>query len=81
MIRRSLLSYQRAHEEQADRAGVKFLTATSQSPKGMHDTFKRLADQMLFSARFADPYLQSHPMPAERVAALCRAREGQPLLG
>ena len=67
MIRRSLLAYLRAQEEQADRAGVKFLTATGQSPKGMHDTFKRLADQLLFAARFADPYLQSHPMPAERV--------------
>jgi predicted Zn-dependent protease len=69
-IRRSLLSYQRAQEEQADRAGVKFLTATGQSPKGMYDTFKRLSDEMLFSARTADPYLQSHPMPADRVAAL-----------
>ena len=35
-------SYQRAQEEQADRAGVKFLTATGQSAKGMYDTFKRL---------------------------------------
>ena len=69
-IRRSLLSYQRAQEEQADRAGVKFLTATGQSPKGMSDTFARLANEILFAARNADPYLQSHPMPAERVAAL-----------
>jgi predicted Zn-dependent protease len=67
---RSLLSYVRAQEEQADRAGVKFLTATGQSPKGMYDTFQRLADQMLVSARYMDPYLQSHPMPKERVAAL-----------
>ena len=69
-IQRSLLSYQRAQEEQADRAGVKFLTATGQSAKGMYDTFKRLADELLFAAHTADPYLQSHPMPAERVAAL-----------
>jgi predicted Zn-dependent protease len=78
IIRRSLLAYLRAHEEQADRAGVKFLTATGQSPKGMHDTFKRLADQLLFSARFADPYLQSHPMPAERVAALGEIAKASP---
>jgi predicted Zn-dependent protease len=69
-IRRSLLSYQRSQEEQADRAGVKFLTATSQSPKGMSETFKRLADQILFVAHAADPYTQSHPMPADRVSAL-----------
>jgi len=70
MIRRSLLSYQRSQEESADRAGVKFLTETGQSPKGMYETFKRFADQSLFAARGADPYLQSHPMPADRVAAL-----------
>jgi predicted Zn-dependent protease len=69
-IQRSLLSYQRAQEEQADRAGVKLLTATHQSSKGMYDTFKRLGDQVLFAAHGADPYLQSHPMPAQRVAAL-----------
>jgi predicted Zn-dependent protease len=69
-IRRTLLSYVRAQEEQADRAGVKFLTATGQSAKGMYETFKRLADEVLFAARNADPYLQSHPMPAERVQAL-----------
>jgi predicted Zn-dependent protease len=69
-IRRSLLSYQRAQEEQADRAGVKFLAATGQSAKGMSDTFRRLSDQILFAAQNADPYMQSHPMPAERVAAL-----------
>ena len=69
-IRRSLLSYQRAQEEQADRAGVKFLAATGQSAKGMSETFRRLSDQILFAAQNADPYMQSHPMPAERVAAL-----------
>ncbi|WP_025036008.1 M48 family metalloprotease [Bradyrhizobium sp. DOA9] len=70
VIRRSLLSYQRQQEENADRAGVKFLAATQQSPKGMYETFKRFTSESLFAARGADPYLQSHPMPAERVAAL-----------
>jgi predicted Zn-dependent protease len=70
MIRRSMLSYQRQQEENADRAGVKFLTATGQSPKGMYETFKRFTSESLFAARGADPYLQSHPMPAERVASL-----------
>jgi predicted Zn-dependent protease len=39
VIQRSLLSYQRQQEENADRAGVKFLTATGQSAKGMYQTF------------------------------------------
>jgi predicted Zn-dependent protease len=70
MIRRSLLSYQRAQEESADRAGVKFLNATHQSAKGMYVTFKRFADDMLVIASRVDPYVQTHPMPKERVAAL-----------
>jgi predicted Zn-dependent protease len=70
VIRRSLLSYVRGQEENADRAGVKFLTATGQSPKGMYETFKRFTNDSLFAAHGADPYVQSHPMPGERVAAL-----------
>jgi predicted Zn-dependent protease len=66
----SLLSYQRAQEESADRAGVRFLTMTGQSAKGMYDTFKRFADDSLFSAHGANPYAQNHPMPEERMAAL-----------
>src|ERR1700693_3301779 len=61
VIQRTLLSYQRQQEENADRAGVKFLTATGQSPKGMYETFKRFTNESLFAARDADPYLQSDP--------------------
>src|ERR1700710_2900353 len=70
VIQRTLLSYVRQQEENADRAGVKFLTATGQSAKGMYETFKRFTNDSLFSAQGSDPYVQSHPMPAERVAAL-----------
>jgi predicted Zn-dependent protease len=70
VIRRTLISYVRQQEENADRAGVKFLTANGQSAKGMYETFKRFTNDSLFAVRGADPYLQSHPMPAERVAAL-----------
>jgi predicted Zn-dependent protease len=78
-IQRSLLSYQRSQEEQADRAGLKFLAATNQSPKGMYDTFKRFADQILFAGRGADPYVQSPPMPSERVAALEALAKSSPI--
>jgi predicted Zn-dependent protease len=78
MIKRSLLSYMRQHEEQADRAAVKFLTATNQSPRGMYESFKRLADQLFFAVRGADPYVQSHPMPAERVEALAALARSSP---
>jgi predicted Zn-dependent protease len=69
-IMRSLLAYVRTQEDQADHAGVKFLNATQQSPRGMVDLFKRLTNESLFNSRYIDPYMQSHPMPADRVAAL-----------
>ena len=69
-ILRSMLSYVRTQEDQADHAGVKFLNATGQSPKGMVDLFTRLSNEVLFNSRYIDPYMQTHPMPADRVAAL-----------
>src|SRR5271170_7652619 len=69
-LQNTLLAYQRGQEESADRAGVRFLTMTGQSAKGMYDTFKRFADEMMFTAAYIDPYVQNHPMPAERMAAL-----------
>jgi predicted Zn-dependent protease len=78
VIRHTLLAYQRQQEENADRAGVKFLTATGQSAKGMYDTFKRFSDESLFAAHGADPYLQSHPMAPERVAALEEVARSSP---
>lgn len=69
-IQNTLLAYVRTQEDAADRAGVRFLNATGQSPKGMSDTFKRLADQTLYQTRGIDPYMQSHPLPIERVRAL-----------
>jgi predicted Zn-dependent protease len=77
-IMRSLLYYARQQEEQADRAGVNFLALSHQSAKGMYDTFKRMADQQLFASRYVDPYVQSHPMAAERIAALAEVSRASP---
>lgn len=70
MIQRTLLSYVRSQEESADRAGVKFLDATQQSPRGMVETFQRFANDTMFISSQIDPYLQSHPMPRDRIANL-----------
>ena len=77
----TLLAYQRAQEESADRAGVRFLTMTHQSAKGMYDTFKRFADQTLFAAQGSNPYLQNHPAPEERMAALEELAKSSPYWG
>ncbi|MCW5691423.1 MAG: M48 family metallopeptidase [Pseudolabrys sp.] len=77
-IQRSLLAYVRTQEDQADHAGVKFLTATHQSARGMLELFKRLSNESLFNSRYVDPYLQTHPMPAERIAALEQVAKTSP---
>ena len=77
-IQRSMLAYVRTQEDQADHAALKFLNATHQSARGMVTLFKRLSNESLFSARYVDPYAQTHPMPAERVAALEAAAKASP---
>lgn len=70
LVKRSLLSYQRGEEQAADRAALKYLSATGQSAQGILNTFKRFADDMMFKTSGIDPYLMSHPMPADRIASL-----------
>ena len=77
-IRRSLLAYQRGEEEAADRAAIGYLNKTGQSAKGMLTTFQRFESQIAFSKRFIDPYAQSHPMPADRIANLRTLAEKSP---
>jgi predicted Zn-dependent protease len=67
---RNILAYARAQEAAADQAALAYLEATGQSGMGMVAVMRRLADQVMLSARGADPYAQSHPMPADRLATL-----------
>lgn len=76
-IEHSLLAYRRAQEEYADRAGVRFLTMTGQSAKGMYDTFKRFANETMFESQYIDPYAVDHPMPEERMAELANLVHNQ----
>ncbi|MCP4935186.1 MAG: M48 family metallopeptidase [bacterium] len=70
IIQKNILAYRRVEESAADRAAMTFLNGTHQSAKGMLKTFEFFADQGLASLRQADPYLQSHPMPRQRLAQL-----------
>ena len=72
IAQRSFLSYARTEETAADRAGLRYLERTGQSAKGMLDTFKRFADQALFSSRYTDPYILSHPLPRDRISQIQR---------
>jgi len=79
-IQRTLLAYVRTQEDQADHAGVKFLNATGQSPKGMVDLFTRLTNESL-SIR-ASSILSANPSDAGRTRRHAgRARQDEPQLG
>jgi len=77
---RTLLSYQRGEEQAADRAAIKYLDMTAQSPRGLLDTFKRLSEDMMFKTEHLDPYLMSHPMPQDRIASLETIVDASPYL-
>lgn len=70
LTQRYVLSYRRAEESSADQAGLSYLSATGQSAKGMLETFAYLANQGLGSLKYADPYVQSHPFPSQRIIRL-----------
>ena len=81
LVRRSLLSYQRAEEAAADSAAVTYLDKTGQSAKGMLTTFEKFANDALFKSSSIDPYVQSHPMPAERISNLEQTAKKSPNFG
>ncbi len=67
---RSFLAYQRGEEAAADRAALRYLDKTGQSARGLLKNFQRMAEQQMFSKRFADPYAISHPMAQDRFNGL-----------
>jgi predicted Zn-dependent protease len=73
---RNILAYARAQESAADQSAMDYLEATGQSSMGMVAVMRRLADDVFLTARSADPYVQSHPLPGDRLTAL-EHRAGQ----
>jgi predicted Zn-dependent protease len=68
---RNFLAYSRTQESSADQAGLGFLTATHQSARGLIEFFQKLQTQQnLLVEGKADPYIQSHPLTQQRIAAL-----------
>ncbi|WP_394703928.1 M48 family metalloprotease [uncultured Cohaesibacter sp.] len=72
IAQRTFLNYARTEETAADRAAIRYLAKTGQSARGMLETFRRFADQSLFSSQYVDPYIQSHPLPRQRIAQIER---------
>ena len=66
---RSLLAYRQDEESSADQAAVTFLNATKQSGKGMLESFQVLGTKLI-GVQGINPYLQTHPLPQQRIVQL-----------
>ncbi len=64
----SQLTFSRANEREADRAGLQTMAAAGFSPYGMVSFFKRLQAQSRLYDNNAPAYLRDHPLTYQRIA-------------
>jgi len=74
---RMVLAYRQDEESSADQAAVTFLNATHQSARGLLETLEFM-NSKLFGVTGINPYLQSHPLPPQRIAQLKVLAESSP---
>lgn len=67
---RDFLQYSRMQEASADQAAVTYLDRVGETGAGLLATFEQFRDQEVLSAQSQDPYIRSHPISSERLAAL-----------
>lgn len=70
IAQRSLLAYRRSQEAEADRSATKYLEKSGQSGAGLLATLERLCDDTKFQLSDVNPYLQSHPLPCDRIVSV-----------
>lgn len=74
---RTLLAYRQSEESSADQAAITFLNATKQSGRGMIETFEFMGSKLV-GVQGINPYLQSHPLPQQRIVNLRMLVESSP---
>ncbi|MDH3335384.1 MAG: M48 family metalloprotease, partial [Rhodospirillaceae bacterium] len=67
---RSFLKFSRTQESAADHAAFRLLDATNTTATGLEKFLEKLKDQDLMPARFQDPYMLTHPLNTQRIAAI-----------
>ncbi len=82
VFQRSALAYTRVQERSADQAGLSYLQQLNVTPQGLLDFFKILqSEQRLQLDGQPNPYLQTHPLSAERVEAAAAFLRAHPQPG
>src|SRR4029077_14948360 len=74
---RMVLAYRQDEESSADQAAITFLNATKQSARGLLETLEFM-NSKLIGVQGINPYLQSHPLPPQRLAQLRTLAESSP---
>ncbi len=78
VAQREYLRYSRSIESNADQAGIRFLTATHQSGRGMLNVFKRFENQEMMTAEHIDRFAYNHPVSQDRIDMLQRLVDASP---
>jgi len=68
--KRNLLRYTRGQEYEADMAAVNILYKTGNSTKGLINTLELINRKSLVSAKYKNPYEQTHASPPERISLI-----------
>ncbi len=75
---RTVLAFSRGQESASDQAGLGFLEQAGITGQGLVEFMTMLADQEALSARRQDPYVRTHPLSYQRVAAMRSRVEASP---
>lgn len=67
---RSFFSFTRVQEASADQAAARFLEGAEMSGRGLVETFRGFSTQEYLIGVPQDPYVRTHPLSSQRVAAL-----------
>lgn len=74
----SFLKYTQTQESAADQAAISYLQRTGQSPKGTIEFLRYMQREERLAINRRDPYLTTHPLTPERIAAFEQAAERSP---
>jgi predicted Zn-dependent protease len=66
---RMMLAYRQDEESSADQAAISFLNQTRQSGRGLLETLEFMNAKLL-GMKGINPYLQTHPLPPQRISQL-----------
>ncbi len=76
VAQRRFLSFSRIQEASADQAAVTYLDSLGTSSQGLIEFFGKFRDQELLVPGRRDPFVRTHPLSSDRIAAL-RSRVGE----